>query len=203
MPTAHYAVTGNIGSGKSTVCREFERLGIPVYYADSGAKRLMREDTALRQGLIEAFGPETYLQDGTLNRSWLAQKAFADDTTLSQLNSLVHPAVHRDAKAWRGQQTAPYTLYEAAIVFELDRAADFSGVIVVAAPETVRRQRVMARDGVDAAAFAARAAKQWLDDKKEAAADYLINNDGYHLLLPQVLGLHAKLLAGNVRRKPE
>lgn len=195
MPAAHFAVTGNIGSGKTTVCREFERLGIPVYYADAGAKRLMLEDDQLRQGLMAAFGDATYLPDGSLNRKYLAEKAFSDDAALQQLNSLVHPAVHRDAAAWRGRQTAPYTLYEAAIVFELGRETDFAGVIVVAAPEAVRQARVMARDGASAAAFAARAAKQWPDAKKEAAADFLINNDGYHLLLPQVLGLHAKLIS--------
>ncbi len=194
MPPAHYAVTGNIGSGKSTVCREFERLGIPVYYADAAAKRLMLEDPALRQGLIAAFGAATYLADGTLNRSWLAQRAFADDATLARLNALVHPAVHRDAARWREEQTAAYTLYEAAIVLELGRQQDFAGVIVVTAPAATRRARVMARDGVSAEAFAARAARQWPEEQKIAAADFLINNDGYQLLFPQILWLHRQLL---------
>lgn len=186
----HYAVTGNIGSGKSTVCRQFELMNIPVYYADTAAKRLMHEDQALITGLKAAFGEETYLSDGTLNRPWLAKKAFSDDQALATLNSLVHPAVHRDAAAWRSRQTAPYTLYEAAIVFELGRQDDFAGVIVVAAPEEIRKSRVMQRDGVNAAAFQARAAKQWPDDKKEAVADFLIVNDGRRLLLPQILRLH-------------
>jgi dephospho-CoA kinase len=189
----HYAVTGNIGSGKSTVCRQFERMDIPVYYADAAAKRLMHEDQALIAGLKAAFGAETYLPDGTLNRPWLAKKAFSDDKALATLNNLVHPAVHRDAAAWRSRQTGAYTLYEAAIVFELGRQVDFAGVIVVAAPENVRKTRVMKRDGVDEAAFLARAAKQWPDDKKEAAADFLIVNDGRRLLLPQILRLHRKL----------
>lgn len=190
----HYAITGNIGSGKTTVCREFARLGVPVYYADAAAKRLMHEDPTLIADLKTAFGPETYLPDGTLNRAWLAKKAFSDDAALATLNGLVHPAVHRDAAAWRAQQRAPYTLYEAAIVFELGRQDDFAGVIVVAAPEATRRERVMARDGVDAAAFAARAAKQWPDAKKEAAADFCLYNDGRRLLLPQILRLHRQLM---------
>jgi dephospho-CoA kinase len=191
--TKHYAVTGNIGSGKSTVCRQFEQMDIPVYYADAAAKRLMHEDQTLISGLKAAFGEETYLSDGTLNRPWLAKKAFSDDKALTTLNSLVHPAVHRDAATWRSRQTAPYTLYEAAIVFELGRQDDFTGVIVVAAPEEIRKTRVMQRDGVDETAFQARAAKQWPDDKKESVADFLIVNDGRRLLLPQVLRLHRTL----------
>lgn len=190
----HYAITGNIGSGKTTACKIFERLGIPVYYADAAAKRLMLEDEELKAGLITAFGSETYLPDGQLNRSWLAEKAFSNDETLTTLNGLVHPAVHRDAKRWRKENTdAPYTLYEAAIVFELGREDSFDAVIVVSAPEAIRRSRVMARDGATTEAFAARAAKQWPDEKKESAADFVVNNDGSRLLLPQVLGLHRVL----------
>jgi dephospho-CoA kinase len=165
-----------------------------VYYADAAAKRLMHEDQALIAALKQAFGEETYLPDGTLNRPWLAKKAFSDDEALAALNGLVHPAVHRDAAAWRSRQTAAYTLYEAAIVFELGRQDDFAGVIVVAAPEATRQARVMQRDGVDEAAFAARAANQWPDDKKEAAGDFLIVNDGLRLLLPQILRLHRILM---------
>lgn len=189
----HFAVTGNIGSGKSTVCRQFEQMGVPVYYADAAAKRLMHEDNTLIAALKAAFGEETYLPDGALNRPWLARKAFSDDEALARLNGLVHPAVHQDAGGWRSRQTSEYTLYEAAIVFELGRQDDFDGVIVVAAPETVRKTRVMLRDGVDEAAFTARAARQWSDDKKEAAADFLIVNDGRQLLLPQILRLHRAL----------
>lgn len=190
----HYAITGNIGSGKTTVCQQFERLGVPVYYADTAAKRLMVTDEALRQGLIDTFGEAVYLPDGQLNRSYLAEKAFRDDAALARLNALVHPAVHADAERWRqAQKNEPFTLYEAAIVFETASQDRFNGVVVVTAPYDTRCTRVRARDHVSAEAFAARAAKQWPDDKKAAAADYLIDNDGYHLLLPQVLYLYGKL----------
>jgi len=187
----HYAITGNIGSGKTTVCRLFERMGVPVYYADTAAKRLMLEDKTLKNGLINAFGPETYLPDGQLNRKWLAKKAFSNDETLAQLNALVHPAVHKDADRWKARHADhAYTLYEAAIVFEIGGQDRFDAVIVVAAPEDIRRNRVVLRDQTTPEAFAARAAKQWSDAKKEAAADHVINNDGKRLLLPQVLRLH-------------
>jgi len=190
----HYAITGNIGSGKTTVCRIFERLGIPVYYADAAAKRLMLENDRLKKGLTAAFGANTYLPGGALNRSWLAEKAFSEDAALATLNGLVHPAVYRDADRWRNENSAaPYTLYESAIVFELGRENTFDATVVVSAPLKVRRQRVMIRDGATPEAFAARAAKQWPNQKKAAAADYLIENDGSRLLLPQVLRLHRRL----------
>jgi dephospho-CoA kinase len=191
----HYAITGNIGSGKTTVCRIFERLGVPVYYADTAAKRLMLEDEELKQGLIDAFGPKTYLPDGQLNRKWLAKQAFSNDETLAQLNGLVHPAVHKDADRWKARHANhAYTLYEAAIVFEIGGQDRFDAVIVVAAPEATRRERVITRDQTTPEAFAARAAKQWSDDKKEAAADFVVDNGGKELLLPQVLRLHSLLL---------
>lgn len=186
----HYCITGNIGSGKTTVCREFERLGIPVYYTDTSAKRLMTEDTQLRQELSTAFGPETYLPDGSLNRTYLAGRVFGSEEELKRLNGLVHPAVHRDYGIWLNDQAAPYTLYETALVYEIGAEARFDSIIVVAAPEAVRRERVMARDGATPEAFAARAAKQWPDERKEARADYLVTNDGKQLLMPQVLRLH-------------
>jgi len=143
---------------------------------------------------IAAFGQETYLPDGQLNRKWLAKKAFSNDKTLAELNALVHPAVHRDADRWKAQHGGhAYTLYEAAIVFEIGGQHRFDAVIVVAAPETTRMERVVARDKTTPEAFAARAKKQWADDKKEAAADFVVNNGGKELLLPQVLRLHSLL----------
>lgn len=191
-----YCITGNIGSGKTTVCREFERIGIPVYYTDTAAKRLMVKDPVLVSGLKEAFGEETYLPDGSLNRKWLASKAFGDDASLQRLNALVHPAVHRDAAAWLARQSAPYCLYETALVFEINAVDRFAGIVVVAAPEAVRRARVISRDNTTPEAFAARAAKQWPDDKKEKLADHLVLNDGKTLLFPQVLRLDRLLRKG-------
>lgn len=185
-----YCITGNIGSGKTTVCREFERLGVPVYNTDTAAKRLMTEDEDLVRALKDTFGASTYRADGTLDRARLADKAFGDDASLQRLNALVHPAVHRDADAWLARQRAPYCLYETALVFEIDAAHRFAGVVVVAAPEAIRRARVIARDATSPEAFAARAAKQWSDAKKEKAADYVLVNDGKHLIFPQILRLH-------------
>ncbi|MTB53093.1 dephospho-CoA kinase [Lewinella sp. W8] len=189
-----FCVTGNIGSGKSTVCAEFSRLGIPVYYADAAAKRLMQEDPTLRDELVAAFGPRTYTAEGSLDRKWLAAEVFNNPPALERLNGLVHPAVGRDTVAWLKQQPeVPYALYEAAITLEIGQRDRFDGIIVVAAPYPVRCTRVLARDGMTEADFRARADRQWTDERKEAAADWVINNDGRQLLLPQILRLHQAL----------
>ncbi|OAV44956.1 dephospho-CoA kinase [Lewinella sp. 4G2] len=188
-------LTGNIGSGKTTVGREFERLGIPVYYADAAAKRLMREDLELRVAIQDRFGKASYQTDGELNRTYLAEQVFGDDEALAALNALVHPAVHRDAESWRaGHHHAPYLLYEAAILLEIGRAHAFEAVLVVHAPLEERMRRVMARDGATEAAFQARAAKQWTDERKLAAADFIINNRGGDLIWPQILAHHQRFL---------
>lgn len=191
-----YLLTGNIGAGKSTVAHLFAHRGVPTYFADAAAKRLMTDDADLRAALTDAFGSQTYL-GSRLNRAHLAEIAFNDPEQLARLNALVHPAVHRDAAAWVKRQNAPYLLYEAAIALEIGRGDDFAGVIVVACPERERRRRVVRRDGATDEQFAARAAKQWPDARKEAAADYLIDNGGKALLLPQVLHLHRLLTPKN------
>ncbi|WP_420460255.1 dephospho-CoA kinase [Neolewinella sp.] len=181
-------ITGNIGAGKTTVCREFERLGVPVYYADDRAKRLMVEDAMLREAISGRFGQQAY-SAGELDRAYLSSQVFGDALALADLNSLVHPVVARDGNSWHQRQTHPYTLHEAAILFEIDAAASYDEVVVVSCPVGERRRRVMGRDQISAAQFAQRAAKQWSDERKEAAADYLITNDGRTLLLPQILVL--------------
>lgn len=187
-------ITGGIGSGKTTVCRVFEWLGIPVYYADDRAKWLMTHDTALRQGITELFGTEAYLPDGSLNRAHIAGRAFQDSGVLKKLNNLVHPAVHRDGEGWHQAQNAPYTLREAALLYESGGYRLLDKMIVVTAPEELRIQRVTARDGTARAAVEARIAQQWPEEEKVALADYIIRNDGETALLPQILEVHRRLL---------
>lgn len=182
-------ITGNIGAGKTTVCREFERLGVPVYFADVRAKELMVSDAGLREGILETFGTRSYLQDGRIDRAYLAGQVFGDAAALARLNALVHPVVARDAAGWHDSHHTPYTLHEAAILFEIGADAEYDAMVVVDCPYPVRQRRVMSRDGITVEAFAARANEQWPDDRKREAADYLIVNDGKRLILPQVLAL--------------
>lgn len=195
-------ITGGIGSGKTTVCRIFEVLGIPVYYADDRAKTLMVEDPDLRDGIRQLFGQEAYRHDGTLNRTYIAQRAFSDQTLLTKLNELVHPAVWRDGEAWQKAHTyAPYTLKEAALLFESGGHQLLDCIIVVAAPDAMRIKRVMKRDGVSQDEVKARMNKQLPQSEKIERADYLIQNDGSHSLIQQVLTIHRALLQRSKQTK--
>ncbi len=185
-------LTGGIGSGKSYVSKIFRELGIPVYDADSRAKALMISDE-VREKVIDTFGPESYLND-SLNRSYLAEKVFKDETELAKLNSIVHPAVREDHTHWHAEQQAPYTLREAAILYESGAFEDCDYVIVVTAPEDLRIKRVMERDGVEEEAVRARMKNQWAEEEKVKRADFILSNDEGQALLPAVVEIHEKLI---------
>ena len=136
----HVGLTGSIGSGKSTAAAQFEQLGIPVYYADDAAKRLMTDSAPLREAIEREFGPGIYL-DGVLQRKELAARAFASDESTQRINTLVHPAVHDDFVAWFAQQSAPYAVREAAILFESGTYQNCDAVVLVEAPLDLRVQR--------------------------------------------------------------
>jgi len=186
-------ITGGIGSGKSTVAKVFETLGIPVYYADAAAKRLMTENEELKQALTEAFGPETYI-NGQLNRTFLSARVFNNEAALKQLNALVHPVVIKDGTDWMGRQTSPYAIKEAALFFETGSAAGLDFVIGVSAPEAVRIGRVMNRDGISRSEVLARMQKQIKEEIKLRLCDFIITNNEQEMVIPQVLGLHQHFL---------
>lgn len=189
-------ITGGIGSGKTTACKIFEEFGIPIYYADLQAKRLMQEDPIVRQGLIELFGPAAFSENGTLNRSLISKAVFENAPLLSQLNGIVHPAVFRDVERWHGSfSNVPYTLKEAAILFESGSYQEMHLVVTVSAPVELRISRVMQRDGVSREAVAARMANQWPDEQKVELADFVIVNDGRQMVLPQVWRIHQAILS--------
>lgn len=190
-------VTGGIGSGKSTVCRMFEVLGIPVYDADDRARGLIVEDPAIRAGIVALFGPDAYLPDGSYNRSLVAGIVFHQKEKLAELNALVHPAVEKDSSRWHAEQEAkgvPYTIKEAALMVESGSHKHLDRLIVVTAPEALRIRRVMDRDGLPEAAVSARLRNQLPEAEKVKLADYEIVNDGQTPLVPQVWNVHRALL---------
>lgn len=187
-------VTGGIGSGKTLVCNVFEKLGIPVYHADLEARRLMEEDQALMERIVELFGEEAYL-GGALNRSYLAASVFGNSERLRGLNALVHPAVRKDYMRWLDEQTGvPYVVEEAAILFESGASRWMDLVVMVYAPENLRISRVMARDGVEEGAIRKRMTHQMDEEEKKARADLVILNDEKERLLPQILEVHRQIL---------
>jgi len=186
-------ITGGIGSGKTTVCKVFETLGIPVYNADTQAKMLMNTDPELKATLQDYFGSGIY-HDDILVRHQLAEIIFNDQAALEMVNSWVHPAVVRDFEHWCTLQTSPYILEEAAIIFESKIAYRFEKVILVTAPDDIRVERVCARDHVTPEIVRKRMINQWPEEKKIALADYIIYNDNVHLIAPQVIVVHKRLL---------
>ncbi|NDF98623.1 MAG: dephospho-CoA kinase [Chitinophagia bacterium] len=194
-------LTGGIGSGKTTVARVFETLGIPVYYADDAAKRLMNNDPGLKKALIDLFGELCY-KDGTLNRSYLASLVFQDPQKREQLNQLVHPVTITDANDWLSKQNAVYALREAALLFESGAAEGLDYVIGVSAPTTLRIKRVMQRDQLSEEDVKKRMATQLQDTIKLKLCDFVIINDDRVALLPQVLSLHEKLTQLAVQPMP-
>jgi len=188
-------ITGNIGSGKTTVCKIFETLDIPIYYADDQAKLLMLEDLNVREKIKLLFGIKAYQDDGSLDRKYIGSIVFNNPQMLSRLNYIVHPAVREHSANWAKQnKKSPYVLKEAALLIESENYKDLDKLIVVSAPLDLRVQRVMQRDGVDIEAVMARENKQMNEAKKIELADYVILNDGDHALVPQVQKIHKSLL---------
>lgn len=187
-------ITGGIGSGKTTVCQIFETLGIPIYYADNWAKYLLENDPELQAGVKEIFGKDAYI-NGKYNRSFIAQIAFNNPQKLAQLNALAHPAVEKHSKLWHSKQVnVPYTLKEAALIVETGGHKLLDALILVTAPEEIRINRVIFRDGTDRNTILKRMLTQMPESEKIEYADFLINNDGQQPLLPQVLKIHQQLL---------
>lgn len=186
-------VTGGIGAGKSVVCRVFQTLGIPVFNADDTAKQLMETDTALVTAIQSLFGNAIYI-DGRLDRKKLAAIVFEQPTLLQQLNALVHPATIAFGNQWMATQTSPYVIKEAAIFFESGSYKEMDVMIGVSAPEHIRINRALEREGMTREKVLQRIASQMDDAEKMARCDYVIINDGSKAIIPQVLEIHKELL---------
>ncbi len=187
-------LTGGIGSGKSTVARIFKSMGVPVFDADSEAKRIMATDTALQQSIRQTFGEEVF-SEGLPDRKKLAAVVFSNPFKLEQLNALVHPATIAAAERWMNNQQYAYTVKEAALLFEAGSTAHLDYIIGVYAPQALRIQRVMNRDGVDRSEVLLRMARQIDEDIKMRLCDFVVVNNEQQLLIPQVIKLHEQFLS--------
>jgi dephospho-CoA kinase len=188
-------ITGNIGSGKSFICRLFAMLGVPVYHADERAKELLVTSTDVRQAVKALLGNEAYLEDGCLNRSYIASRVFAEQDLLEKYNAIIHPAVATDYRNWLlAHDTFPYTLKEAALIFEANSHKELDLVICVTAPESLRLKRVMDRDGATEESVKARMDKQWKEERKASMSDRVIFNDGSQPVIQAVWELHHEFL---------
>lgn len=189
-------ITGGIGSGKSTVCKVFEVLGVPIYYADDRGKQLLIENKVLVEQVKSEFGMQSYTSDGELNRSYLADIVFSNPTKLEKLNNLVHPAVAQDFKMWVGSKgDYPYVLKEAALLFETTSYKSLNEVICVYASKKTRIERVLLRDLQRTLEQVEQImAQQTSDGVRKRLSTYAIQNDSDSLIIPQVMNVHDAIL---------
>jgi dephospho-CoA kinase len=191
-------LTGGIGSGKSTVAKIFEVLGVPTYYADDAARKLLNENEELKEKVIETFGSSVYI-NGKLDRVALAGIVFNAPKKLELLNSLVHPVTFTDATRWLEQleqqsPPVPYAIKEAALIFESGAEEWLDYVVGVSAPVPLRVKRAMERDNSSEADIMARMSRQMDEDEKMELCNFVIINNEKKLLIPQVTALHEHIL---------
>lgn len=187
-------ITGGIGAGKSIISKIFSVLGVPVYDADTRAKWLMNTDPGLITSVKGLFGEEAY-QANQLNKVFIGNVAFSRPELLEKLNKLVHPRVNKDYLDWVDlHKSDPYSLKEAALLFESGSYLQLDSIIYVSAPEGLRIQRVLKRDTHRTEADISNIIeRQWPEDKKLKLSDHQITNDGDSLVIPQVLKFHSLL----------
>ncbi len=200
-------ITGGIGTGKSTVCKVFAILGIPIYEADATAKRLMQENEQVREGIIALFGEESFFQEKKenfnenskisyqINRKYLAQKVFSSQENTQKMNEIVHPAVRLDYQNWvQENQHFPYLLNETALLFESGRFKDLDKVITISSPLALRIKRIKMRDNRSEEEINQIMQKQISEEEKIKRSDFVIYNDEKQLLLPQILKIHTNII---------
>ena len=185
-------LTGGIGSGKTTVANMFKNKNIPVFIADVEAKKILN-DPSVAQDVANTFNI-SLTNDGLIDKSELASIVFKDKEALEKLNSIIHPKVQQSFQKWIRNIDAPYIIYEAAIIFEKDRASDFDFTILITAPEEARIQRVVQRDLSSEEEVKSRMKAQWPESKKKKLADFVIENINLKQTQQQVDKLHANFL---------
>ena len=191
------AITGGIGSGKSYVSNLLEERGIPIYNADNESKRLTVSDEVIRRGLVALVGEQVYFDDGTLNKSLLAAYLFASSEHATQVNAIIHPRVKADFRRWLEEHTdCEIVGLESAILYESGFDDVVDAVVAVYAPESLRLERAMKRDGATEAQIRARMSAQMNEEEKRNKADYVVLNDGSACLQKQLDALIYQIKRG-------
>ncbi|OAQ42203.1 dephospho-CoA kinase [Pedobacter psychrophilus] len=183
-------ITGGIGSGKTTVCKIFEILGIPVFYADDVAKLIMITNSNLIEAIKENFGKDSYSPKGEINRKYIANQVFNDPKKLEKLNNLVHPQVFKEMDLWSSNQKSPYVLKEAALLFESKSYLQNNANVLITSPFDLRFLRLIKRDNTTKEKIQERMDTQLSETEKQKLANYTVNNNELDFLIPQILNLH-------------
>ncbi len=186
-------LTGGIGSGKSKALTFFKSKGIPCYQADLAGHKVLNQNPEVKAKVQAYFGSEIYTETG-LDRKALGKKVFNNQEALEFLNGIVHPAVRLDFQNFVQQQQAPFIVSEVAILFENQGEKKYDKIILLTAPENVRIQRVMARDGISETEVRQRMQKQWPDAQKIPLADYVIDNSDWTTTEDELERIYKELL---------
>ncbi len=183
-------LTGSIGSGKSTIAKAFTILGIPVYFSDIEAKKILDQPDII-ESIVAKLGSDLLSSNGFIDRKSLASRVFNDHNALQWLNSLIHPRVRRHFIEWVDSNNhLPYIIQESAIMLETGFSSFFDKIVVVTCPLEERINRVLYRDNMTREQVLERMENQWPEELKVKKADMIIKNDDRSLALPQILALH-------------
>ena len=186
-------LTGGIGSGKTTVANFFVELGVPVYNSDKEAKRLMKSSKKVKKAIVELLGEKAY-EGKKLNKKYISEQIFNDESVLKEMNGIVHPAVQKDFLAWTKKQKAPYLIQETALIFENAKQEYYDFIILVTAPIKRRLERVVLRDGSSEKEVLDRLKNQLDDDEKIPYSDYVLENTELSKTKLKVEKIHYALL---------
>jgi dephospho-CoA kinase len=186
-------ITGGIGSGKTSVCKVFEILKIPVFSADKVASVIMASDKSVIDG-INAIADKNIYPGGILDRKELSALIFNNRLKLAEVNNLVHPAVFKAFRSWVNSQSAPYVIMEAAILFESGASKMVDRIITVNAPEEERIQRIIHRSGLSRDQVTERIKNQIDDATRSQQSDYIISNAENDMIIPAILKIHNDIL---------
>lgn len=186
-------VTGGIGSGKTSVCKVFNVLGIPVFSADTVAREIMDRDEGIKQYLNTIAGKDLY-RSGELNRTELADMIFNNRALLEKVNSLVHPAVFEKFSNWSVEQSSPYVIIDAAILLESGASKLVNRIATVVAPVEERIERVMQRNKLAREQVLERIRNQMEDSERIKFSHYIISNSENDMIIPAIIRIHDDLL---------
>jgi dephospho-CoA kinase len=190
-------VTGGIGSGKSLICKVFEKLGVPVYYADVAARDLSESDQEIKKCLIFLMGEDIY-EDNSLNRPKMASLIFNNKQLLNSVNQIFSQKMRDHFASWcNGYTHYPYLINESAILFESKMYLLFDKIITISAPEEIRIQRVMTRQNMNRDKIKVIMQNQLSEIETIQRSHYVIINDGLSLVLPQIIQIHKSLMTDN------
>jgi dephospho-CoA kinase len=192
-------LTGGIGSGKSTVASLFELIGIPVFYADLEAKKLLAEDPEVKNEIIRLIGENAYTKQGPAKKV-IADAIFNDPDIRGRINQLIHPKTIARSQQWMSEQQGPYSIKEAALIFESGSEKELDYVIGVRSPEPLRIQRIHQRDQTPVADIIRKIQSQLPEETKLKRCDLIIENNETSLLIPQVLSAHQWLIEQSKNR---